>query len=178
MACLGQRHTVRGLPRWALNIASVRKERDGADGSGGGFCERLDGVSQLCLRRGLFLAIESCARCEEDVDTSGLPKGLIFGNVHADVSACDHVLNLRRLAGTAASARRVLTGDVGERRSMASASSRDDIQALSMFAVIGLIASLHTIIFCVRRTYSLSRAGYTRGVVDSTARAKRRNLRC
>ena len=115
----------------------------------------------------LFLAIEELPlAAEEAVDPKNdMPKGLIFGMFTLIVSALMIMLlnasigspEQGRLHGSfslATSAEplldgfRVIYGD-------------DIAKLLSLFAVIGLIASFHTIIFAFgRQIYSLSRAGY------------------
>jgi ethanolamine permease len=123
----------------------------------------------------LFLAIEELPlAAEEAVDPKrDMPKGLIFGMFTLMVSALMIMLlnasigspEQGRLHGSfslATSAEplldgfRVIYGD-------------DIAKLLSLFAVIGLIASFHTIIFAFgRQIYSLSRAGYYPAVLSIT----------
>jgi ethanolamine permease len=156
--------------RWALNIEFA------ADGTlvelpegGGKFLPAgWTGVlAALPFAVWLFLAIEELPlAAEESVDPKrDMPKGLIFGMFTLIFSALMiMVLNASigspeegKLHGSfslATSAEPLLDGFrviYGE----------DIAKLLALFAVIGLIASFHTIIFAFgRQIYSLSRAGY------------------
>jgi ethanolamine permease len=164
--------------RWALNIAV------GPDGKlvelpqGGGALLPMGwkGVlAALPFAVWLFLAIEELPlAAEESVDPKrDMPKGLIFGMFTLIVSALMIMLlnasigspEQGRLHGSfslATSAEplldgfRVIYGDA-------------IAKLLALFAVIGLIASFHTIIFAYgRQIYSLSRAGYYPAILSVT----------
>jgi ethanolamine permease len=164
--------------RWALNIAV------GPDGKlvelpqGGGALLPMGwkGVlAALPFAVWLFLAIEELPlAAEESVDPKrDMPKGLIFGMFTLIVSALMIMLlnasigapEQDRLHGSfslATSAEplldgfRVIYGDA-------------IAKLLALFAVIGLIASFHTIIFAYgRQIYSLSRAGYYPAILSVT----------
>ncbi|MGH8240628.1 MAG: amino acid permease, partial [Steroidobacteraceae bacterium] len=162
----------------ALNIAVGP---DGAlvelpDGGGAFLPKGWSGVlAALPFAVWLFLAIEELPlAAEESVDPKrDMPKGLIFGMFTLIVSALMIMLlnasigspEQGRLHGSfslATSAEplldgfRVIYGD-------------EIAKLLSLFAVLGLIASFHTIIFAYgRQIYSLSRAGYYPGVLSVT----------
>lgn len=156
--------------RWALNIAV------GTDGklielpNGGGAFLPMGwaGVfAAMPFAVWLFLAIEELPlAAEESIDPKkDMPKGLVFGMLTLTFSAL---------------AIMYLSASIGAREesqlhgaySLATSSEplldgfriiygTDTAKLLSMFAVIGLIASFHTIIFAFgRQIYSLSRAGY------------------
>ena len=164
--------------RWALNIG-VNDE--------GGLVELPDGggdflplgwkgiLAALPFAVWLFLAIEELPlAAEESVDPKrDMPKGLIFGLFTLMVSALMIMLlnasigssdpdKLHGSFSLATSAEplldgfRVIYGD-------------DIALVLSVMALIGLIASFHTIIFAFgRQIYSLSRAGYYPAVMSLT----------
>lgn len=164
--------------RWALNIGVA------ADGQiielpqgGGPFLPfGWSGVlAALPFAVWLFLAIEELPlAAEESVDPrQDMPKGLIFGMFTLIVSALMIMLlnasigspeagKLHGAYSLATSAeplldgfRVIFTGDIAK--------------LLSLLAVIGLIASFHTIIFAFgRQIYSLSRAGYYPAVMSIT----------
>ena len=103
-----------------------------------------------------------------------MPKGLIFGMFTLIVLGVDdHVaerLDRRDRSGHDCTARSRWRRRPS-RCSTASASSTatDVAKLLALFAVIGLIASFHTIIFAYgRQIYSLSRAGYYPAVMSVT----------
>jgi ethanolamine permease len=164
--------------RWALNVGV------GADGAlvelpngGGDFLPMgWKGVlAALPFAVWLFLAIEELPlAAEESVDPKrDMPKGLIFGLFTLIVSATLIMLlnasigslepdRLHGAYSLATSAEplldgfRVIYGD-------------EIALALSIMAIIGLIASFHTIIFAFgRQIYSLSRAGYYPAVMSLT----------
>lgn len=156
--------------RWALNIEVAA---DGAllelpDGGGELLPKGWVGVlAAMPFAVWLFLAIEELPlAAEESVDPKkDMPKGLIFGMVTLIFSAVMIMflnasigaLDAGRLHGSfslATSAEPLLDGfRVIYGESIA--------KLLALFAVIGLIASFHTIIFAFgRQIYSLSRAGY------------------
>lgn len=156
--------------RWALNVGL------GPDGAivelpegGGPFLPMgWTGVlAALPFAVWLFLAIEELPlAAEESLDPKrDMPKGLIFGMFTLIVSALMIMLlnasigapEAGRLHGSfslATSAEPLLDG-------FRVIYGNDIAKLLSLFAVIGLIASFHTIIFAYgRQIYSLSRAGY------------------
>jgi ethanolamine permease len=155
--------------RWALNIEFVNGTVTELPEGGGAFLPAgWTGIlAALPFAVWLFLAIEELPlAAEESVDPKkDMPKGLIFGMFTLMFSALMiMVLNASigspeegKLHGSfslATSAEPLLDGFrviYGE----------DIAKLLSLFAVIGLIASFHTIIFAFgRQIYSLSRAGY------------------
>jgi ethanolamine permease len=123
----------------------------------------------------LFLAIEELPlAAEESVDPKrDMPKGLIFGMFTLIVSAL-MIMLLNASIGSPEQGK--LHG------SFSLATSSEPLldgfriiypdkfaKLLSLFAVIGLIASFHTIIFAYgRQIYSLSRAGYYPGILSVT----------
>ncbi|HKR35907.1 MAG TPA: amino acid permease [Steroidobacteraceae bacterium] len=164
--------------RWALNVAV------GPDGAlvelpegGGAFLPKgWTGVlAALPFAVWLFLAIEELPlAAEESVDPKrDMPKGLIFGMFTLIVSAL-MIMLLNASIGTPEQGR--LHG------SFSLATSAEPLldgfrviypeqfaKLLSLFAVIGLIASFHTIIFAYgRQIFSLSRAGYYPAMMSVT----------
>jgi ethanolamine permease len=156
--------------RWALNVAAGP---DGAlielaDGHGTFLPKGWGGVlAALPFAVWLFLAIEELPlAAEESVDPKrDMPKGLIFGMFTLIFSAVMIMFLNASIGGLeegqmhgayslATSAEPLLDGF----RVIYGASIA---KLLALFAVIGLIASFHTIIFAYgRQIYSLSRAGY------------------
>jgi ethanolamine permease len=164
--------------RWALNIGVNESGALVELPQGGGEFLPLGwkGVlAALPFAVWLFLAIEELPlAAEESVDPKkDMPKGLIFGLFTLMVSAMLIMLlnasigspdpdKLRGSFSLATSAEplldgfRVIYGD-------------DIALILSVMALIGLIASFHTIIFAFgRQIYSLSRAGYYPAVMSLT----------
>ena len=156
--------------RWALNIAM------GPDGKvmelprgGGSFLPFGWGgvLASLPFAVWLFLAIEELPlAAEESVDPKqDMPKGLIFGMFTLMFSALMIMLlnasigspeagKLHGAYSLGTSAEPLLDG-------FRVIFSGDIAKLLSLLAVVGLIASFHTIIFAFgRQIYSLSRAGY------------------
>lgn len=164
--------------RWALNIGVAADGRIIELPQGGGpfLPFGWSGVlAALPFAVWLFLAIEELPlAAEESVDPrQDMPKGLIFGMFTLIVSALMIMLlnasigspeadKLHGAYSLATSAeplldgfRVIFTGDIAK--------------LLSLLAVIGLIASFHTIIFAFgRQIYSLSRAGYYPAVMSIT----------
>jgi ethanolamine permease len=156
--------------RWALNIAVAP---DGAltelPNGGGEFLPKgwMGVLAALPFAVWLFLAIEELPlAAEESVDPKkDMPKGLIFGMFTLILSAL-MIMLLNASIGSPAAGR--LHGSF----SLATSTEplldgfrviygTDIAKLLALFAVIGLIASFHTIIFAFgRQIYSLSRAGY------------------
>jgi ethanolamine permease len=164
--------------RWALNIGI------GPDGAltqlpegGGPFLPMgWSGVlAALPFAVWLFLAIEELPlAAEESVDPKvDMPKGLIFGMFTLIVSALMIMLlnasigspqdgELHGAFSLATSAEPLLDG-------FRVVYDANLAKLLALFAVIGLIASFHTIIFAFgRQIYSLSRAGYYPAVMSIT----------
>jgi ethanolamine permease len=156
--------------RWALNVGV------GADGSlielpngGGEFLPKgwMGVLAAMPFAVWLFLAIEELPlAAEESVDPKkDMPKGLIFGMFTLIFSAV-MIMFLNASIGA------VEEGKLHGSFSLATSTEplldgfrvifgADIAKLLSLFAVIGLIASFHTIIFAYgRQIYSLSRAGY------------------
>jgi ethanolamine permease len=146
--------------RWALNIDSNGSEL--VAGHGDFLPMGLGGaLAALPFAVWLFLAIEQLPlAAEESVDPKrDMPKGIILGMFTLLASAFLILLLNPSLPGVGSyalgqSAEPLLDGfkalfDVGTAK------------ALALVAIVGLIASFHTIIFAQgRQIYSLSRAGY------------------
>ena len=146
--------------RWALNIDSTGSEL--VAGHGDFLPMGLGGaLAALPFAVWLFLAIEQLPlAAEESVDPKrDMPKGIILGMFTLLASAFLILLLNPSLPGVGSyalgqSAEPLLDGfkalfDVGTAK------------ALALVAIVGLIASFHTIIFAQgRQIYSLSRAGY------------------
>jgi ethanolamine permease len=164
--------------RWALNIGV------GPDGAlvqlpqgGGAFLPKGWGgvLAALPFAVWLFLAIEELPlAAEESVDPKvDMPKGLIFGLFTLMFSALMIMLlnasigsvedgKLHGAFSLATSAEPLLDG-------FRVVYDADLAKLLALFAVIGLIASFHTIIFAFgRQIYSLSRAGYYPAIMSVT----------
>ena len=123
----------------------------------------------------LFLAIEELPlAAEESVDPKrDMPKGLIFGMSTLMVSAL-MIMLLNACIGSPEQGKCTARSRWRRRPSRCSTASASSIaehfaKLLSLFAVIGLIASFHTIIYAYgRQIYSLSRAGYYLGFMSVT----------
>jgi ethanolamine permease len=156
--------------RWALNIAI------GPDGKpvelpegGGAFLPNgwFGVLAALPFAVWLFLAIEELPlAAEESVDPKkDMPKGLIFGMFTLIFSAT-MIMFLNAAIGSPEQGKMHGSFSLGTSGEPLLDGFRviygDSIaKLLSLFAVIGLIASFHTIIFAYgRQIYSLSRAGY------------------
>lgn len=156
--------------RWALNIGV------GPDGAlvelpqgGGEFLPKgwMGVLAALPFAVWLFLAIEELPlAAEESVDPKkDMPKGLIFGLFTLIFSALMIMFLNASIGG-------IEDGQMHGAFSLATSAEplldgfriiygADIAKLLALFAVIGLIASFHTIIFAYgRQIYSLSRAGY------------------
>lgn len=150
--------------RWALNVGV------GADGTavelpeGGGswFPFGVKGVLQaLPFAVWLFLAIEQLPlAAEESVDPKrDMPKGIIAGMFTLIVSATMIVLLNPSVAGIGTFA--LSTSDEPLLDGFRAIFGESTAKLLALVAVLGLVASFHTIIFAKgRQIYSLSRAGY------------------
>jgi ethanolamine permease len=159
--------------RWALNIAS-----DGTElptGGGDWFPFGFSGVlATLPFAVWLFLAIEQVPlAAEESVDPErDLPRGILLAFATLLLSAFLIVLLNPAIAGVGAHALgqslepaldgiRALYGDAAA-------------PAFGIVALIGLIASFHTILYAQgRQIYSLSRAGYFPSALSLTHRRHR-----
>ena len=146
--------------RWALNIAPDGSELP--EGNGSYFPMGFSGVlATLPFAVWLFLAIEQLPlAAEESVDPKrDMPKGILLGMLTLVVSAFMIVLLNPSVIGVGAhklgtsgepllDGFRAIFGGVGAK-------------TLGLVALVGLIASFHTIVFAMgRQVYSLSRAGY------------------
>jgi ethanolamine permease len=164
--------------RWALNIGvdAAGKPVELPDGGGAFLPFGWHGVlAALPFAVWLFLAIEELPlAAEESVDPKkDMPKGLIFGLFTLIISALMIMLlnasigspeegKLHGSFSLATSAEPLLDG-------FRVIYGTDIAQLLSVMAIIGLIASFHTIIFAYgRQIYSLSRAGYYPAVMSIT----------
>ena len=150
--------------RWALNIGAGP---DGAavelpEGNGPMFPFGLSGVlATLPFAVWLFLAIEQLPlAAEESVDPKrDMPKGIILGMLTLIVSAFMIVLLNPSVIGVgsfklATSGEPLLDG-------FRAIYGQAGAVTLGLIAIVGLIASFHTIVFAMgRQIYSLSRAGY------------------
>jgi ethanolamine permease len=146
--------------RWALNIGPDGSELP--EGNGPAFPFGFNGVlATLPFAVWLFLAIEQLPlAAEESVDPKrDMPKGIIAGMFTLIVSAGMIVWLNPSVAGVGSFA----LGKSGEPlldgfRAIYGTSAA---KVLAFVAVVGLIASFHTIIYAKgRQIYSLSRAGY------------------
>ncbi len=164
--------------RWALNVAV---DANGAlvelpEGNGPFLPKGWTGVlAALPFAVWLFLAIEELPlAAEESVDPKrDMPKGLMFGMFTLLVSAL-MIMLLNASIGSPE------PGKLHGSFSLATSTwpildgfrviyTEDVAKVLALFAVIGLIASFHTIIFAFgRQIYSLSRAGYYPAVMSIT----------
>jgi ethanolamine permease len=146
--------------RWALNIAPDGSELP--EGNGSMFPMGLYGIlATLPFAVWLFLAIEQLPlAAEESVDPKrDMPKGILLGMLTLVISAFMIVLLNPSVIGVGAhklgtsgepllDGFRAIFGGVGAK-------------TLGFIALVGLIASFHTIVFAMgRQVYSLSRAGY------------------
>ena len=146
--------------RWALNIAPDGTELP--EGNGPYFPFGIHGVlATLPFAVWLFLAIEQLPlAAEESIDPKrDMPKGIILGMLTLIVSAGMIVWLNPSVMGVGSFA----LGKSGEPlldgfRAIYGGSAA---KILAFIAVVGLIASFHTIIYAKgRQIYSLSRAGY------------------
>ncbi|MBE9603491.1 amino acid permease [Acetobacteraceae bacterium H6797] len=154
---------VSDLGRWAFNIGI------GADGApvelangGGPFLPFgiMGALSALPFAVWLFLAIEQLPlAAEESVDpVRDMPKGIILGMLTLMVSA---TLILWLNAGLPPGAFKLAASTEPLLDGFRAIYGDGIAKGLSLVAVIGLVASFHTIIFAKgRQIYSLSRAGY------------------
>jgi ethanolamine permease len=164
--------------RWALNVAvgPDGKLLELPDGGGTLLPMGWKGVlAALPFAVWLFLAIEELPlAAEESVDPKrDMPKGLIFGMFTLIVSAL-MIMLLNASIGAPEQGRLHGSFSLGSSAEPLLDGFRviypdQYAKLLSLFAVIGLIASFHTIIFAYgRQIYSLSRAGYYPGILSVT----------
>jgi ethanolamine permease len=146
--------------RWALNIAPDGSELP--EGNGPLFPKGFAGVlATLPFAVWLFLAIEQLPlAAEESVDPKkDMPPGILLGMLTLIISATMIVVLNPAVAGVgsfklATSGEPLLDG-------FRAIYGEDIAKLLSAVAIVGLIASFHTIIYAKgRQIYSLSRAGY------------------
>jgi len=164
--------------RWALNIGvdSAGKLVELPNGGGAFLPMGWGGVlASLPFAVWLFLAIEELPlAAEESVDPKvDMPKGLIFGMFTLMFSAL-MIMLLNASIGSAEEGKLHGSFSLGTSAEPLLDGFRvvydaDLAKLLALFAVIGLIASFHTIIFAFgRQIYSLSRAGYYPAVLSVT----------
>jgi ethanolamine permease len=146
--------------RWALNIASDGSELP--EGHGPLFPFGLQGaLAALPFAVWLFLAIEQLPlAAEESVDPRrDMPRGIILGMLTLIVSAFMIVLLNPSVAGVGA--HKLATSGEPLLDGFRAIYGETQAKILAFVAIIGLIASFHTIIYAQgRQIYSLSRAGY------------------
>lgn len=156
--------------RWALNIAADGSQIEGGNGP---FLPMgwYGALAALPYAVWLFLAIEQLPlAAEESIDPKrDMPKGIILGMITLIISAF-MILWLN----SSIPIQKPLEGGGFDEGAHAMASSAEPLldgfsaiyganiaSYLALIAVVGLIASFHTIIFAQgRQIYSLSRAGY------------------
>jgi ethanolamine permease len=164
--------------RWALNIGvdSAGKLVELPNGGGAFLPMGWGGVlASLPFAVWLFLAIEELPlAAEESVDPKvDMPKGLIFGMFTLMFSAL-MIMLLNASIGSVEEGKLHGSFSLGTSAEPLLDGFRvvydaDLAKLLALFAVIGLIASFHTIIFAFgRQIYSLSRAGYYPAVLSVT----------
>lgn len=154
--------------RWALNIASDGSELP--EGNGPWFPFGFSGaLAALPFAVWLFLAIEQLPlAAEESVDPQrDMPRGIILGMLTLIVSAFMILWLNPSVIGVgahklASSGEPLLDG-------FRAIFGETQAKILAFVAIIGLIASFHTIIYAQgRQIYSLSRAGYFPPVLSIT----------
>jgi len=164
--------------RWALNIGvdAAGKLVELPNGGGAFLPMGWGGVlASLPFAVWLFLAIEELPlAAEESVDPKvDMPKGLIFGMFTLMFSAL-MIMLLNASIGSVEEGKLHGSFSLGTSAEPLLDGFRvvydtDLAKLLALFAVIGLIASFHTIIFAFgRQIYSLSRAGYYPAVLSVT----------
>jgi ethanolamine permease len=154
--------------RWALNIdLSSGKPQELLDGSGKFLPGGLSGAfAAMAFAVWLFLGIEELPlAAEESHDPAkDMPKGLIFGMATLVVSALLIMLlnaSIGNVEGKFHGAYSLATSAEPLLDGFRVIYGEDLARTLALCAVIGLIASFHTIMFAYgRQIYSLSRAGY------------------
>jgi ethanolamine permease len=154
--------------RWALNIASDGSELP--EGHGPWFPFGFKGaLAALPFAVWLFLAIEQLPlAAEESVDPKrDMPRGIILGMLTLIVSAFMIVWLNPSVAGVGA--HKLATSGEPLLDGFRAIYGETQAKILAFVAIIGLIASFHTIIYAQgRQIYSLSRAGYFPPVLSIT----------
>jgi ethanolamine permease len=162
--------------RWALNIEfSAGTMRELLSGSGEFLPGGLSGAfAAMAFAVWLFLGIEELPlAAEESHDPAkDMPKGLIFGMATLIVSALLIMLlnaSIGDIAGKFHGAYSLATSTEPLLDGFRVIYGEDLARTLALCAVIGLVASFHTIMFAYgRQIYSLSRAGYYPGFMSLT----------
>ncbi len=162
--------------RWALNIDfSSGSMTELLEGSGSFLPGGLNGAfSAMAFAVWLFLGIEELPlAAEESHDPAkDMPKGLIFGMATLIVSAMLILLlnaSIGDVGGKFHGAYSLATSAEPLLDGFRVIYGEDLARTLALFAVIGLVASFHTIMFAYgRQIYSLSRAGYYPGFMSLT----------
>ena len=146
--------------RWALNIASDGSELP--EGNGPWFPFGFSGaLAALPFAVWLFLAIEQLPlAAEESVDPQrDMPRGIILGMLTLIVSAFMILWLNPSVIGVGA--HKLATSGEPLLDGFRAIYGETQAKILAFIAIIGLIASFHTIIYAQgRQIYSLSRAGY------------------
>jgi ethanolamine permease len=146
--------------RWALNIGPDGSELP--EGNGSFFPFGFKGVlASLPFAVWLFLAIEQLPlAAEESVDPKRhMPKGIIAGMVTLMISA--FMIVLLNASVTGVGAHKLATSGEPLLDGFRAIFSDSSAKLLGVVALLGLIASFHTILFAQgRQVFSLSRAGY------------------
>jgi ethanolamine permease len=154
--------------RWALNIASDGSELP--EGNGPWFPFGLQGaLAALPFAVWLFLAIEQLPlAAEESVDPKrDMPRGIILGMLTLIVSAFMIVWLNPSVAGVGA--HKLATSGEPLLDGFRAIFGETQAKILAFVAIVGLIASFHTIIYAQgRQIFSLSRAGYFPPVLSVT----------
>jgi ethanolamine permease len=154
--------------RWALNIASDGSELP--EGHGPWFPLGFGGaLAALPFAVWLFLAIEQLPlAAEESVDPKrDMPKGIILGMLTLIVSAFMILWLNPSVVGVGA--HKLATSGEPLLDGFRAIYGETQAKILAFVAIIGLIASFHTIIYAQgRQIYSLSRAGYFPPVLSIT----------
>jgi ethanolamine permease len=154
--------------RWALNIASDGSELP--EGNGPWFPFGFTGaLAALPFAVWLFLAIEQLPlAAEESVDPKrDMPRGIILGMLTLIASAFMIVWLNPSVAGVGA--HKLATSGEPLLDGFRAIYGETQAKILAFVAIIGLIASFHTIIYAQgRQIYSLSRAGYFPPVLSIT----------
>jgi ethanolamine permease len=156
--------------RWALNIAADGSEL--LEGNGPWFPFGFSGaLAALPFAVWLFLAIEQLPlAAEESVDPQrDMPRGIILGMLTLMVSAFMILWLNPSVIGVGA--HKLATSGEPLLDGFRAIFGETQAKILAFVAIIGLIASFHTIIFAQgRQIYSLSRAGYFPPVLSITHR--------
>jgi ethanolamine permease len=159
--------------RWALNIGSDGKEL--AEGHGPLFINGVQGVlNAMPFAVWLFLAIEQLPlAAEESVDPKrDMPKGIILGMLTLIVAGLLVVYTNPSVIGVGSFKLSTSTEPLLD--GFRALYGEDVAKVLSLIAVIGLVASFHSIIFAKgRQIYSLSRAGYFFPFLSVTHRTRK-----